>query len=191
MEPFIGEIRVFTCNFPPRGWAQCNGQILPIRQYTALFSILGNYYGGDGKTTFALPNLQGQVTIGAGQSSASGEIYSVADNGGESSVQLISTEMPVHTHTFSGGTAAQPVNTLLNAPTPNNCYISNTFAKANPSATSGTPGRSFGPATPPPNVLLNIASINVVGGSQAHDNMQPYVAVNYCIAMEGNFPQRP
>ncbi|RYD59410.1 MAG: phage tail protein [Sphingobacteriales bacterium] len=191
MEPFVGEIRVFGCNYAPRGWAQCNGQLLPIRQYTALFSILGVNYGGDGKTTFALPNLQCATAIGAGKSTASGTTYDVGDQGGENSVQLISTEMPMHTHTFNGGTAAQPVNTLTNTPTANQSYISNTFAKASPTATTGVPGRSFGPSTPAANVNLNPMAVSVVGGNQAHDNMQPFVAVNYCIAIEGVFPQRP
>lgn len=190
MEPFIGEIRVFGCSYAPQGWAQCNGALLPIRQYTALFSILGVNYGGDGKTTFGLPNLQGGVAIGAGQSAVSGTTYDVGDQGGEAGVQLISSEIPMHTHQFNGGTAAQPVNTLLGAPTANNCYISNTFAKA-PGVTTGFPGRSFGPNTTPANVMLGPAAVNVAGGGQAHDNMQPYVAVNYCIALEGTFPQRP
>jgi microcystin-dependent protein len=191
MEPFVGEIRVFGCNFAPRGWAQCNGQLMPISRYTALFSILGVNYGGDGKTTFALPNLQGGVAIGTGASSASGTTYDVGDQGGEPSVQLISSEVPMHTHTFNGGTAAQPVNSLLNAPTANNCYISNTFAKASASATSGVPGRSYAANTSPLNTTLSPVCVGVVGGGQAHENMQPFTTVNYCIALEGTFPQRP
>lgn len=190
MEPFVGEIRVFGCNFAPRGWAQCNGQLMQIRQYTALFSILGVNYGGNGTTTFALPNLQGQIAIGAGQGPGL-QPYDVGEQGGESGIQLISTEMPAHTHTFNGGTAAQPVTVLLNAPTSNNCYISNPFAKANPTAPAGVAGRAFGPNSNPANVLLNAACVSVAGGGQAHDNMQPFVTINYCIAIEGIFPQRP
>src|SRR5689334_24676494 len=102
--PFVAEIRIFAGNFAPRGWALCDGQLLPISQNTALFSLLGTFYGGDGKSTFALPNLQDSTPIGQGQSSASGSNYFVGEASGVSDVTLIITEMPVHTHTLKAYT---------------------------------------------------------------------------------------
>jgi microcystin-dependent protein len=188
MDPFIGEIRAFGNTYAPRGWAVCAGQLLPISQYPALFSLLGVMYGGNGTTNFALPNLMGQVAIGQGQLTG-GNDYVMGETGGTPGVTLISTEMPAHTHTFNGGTAAAPVTTLTNAPAANHSYISNAFVKN--SDTSGVPGRSYAPATPPANAMLNPLAVGVNGGSQPHSNMMPYVAINYCIALVGIFPQRP
>src|SRR4051812_35409541 len=111
--PFVAEIRIFACNFAPTGWAQCNGQLLPISQNTALFSLLGTFYGGDGKSTFALPNLQSSVALSQGKSSTGTE-YFLGQQGGEQFVTLLQTEMPLHTHSMMAATTPG----TLTAPAP-------------------------------------------------------------------------
>jgi len=187
MDAFIGEIRAFAFNFNPQQWALCNGQLLPIQQYTALFSILGITYGGNGTTNFALPNIQGSVLNSAGQM-LGGQNYSLGEVGGSASVSLSTAEIPMHNHVFNG---ASPVGGNINGVTVpvTGSFISNSFAKS--TATSGVVGRSYAPVSPPPGAILNPTSIGMSGGNQPHDNMMPNLVINYCIALQGEFPQRP
>jgi microcystin-dependent protein len=172
-DQFLAEIRIFGCNFAPRGWALCNGQILPIAQNTALFSLIGTFYGGNGQTTFALPNLQGQAPMHQHQGSGLSN-RTVGEQGGVQSVQLLQNEMPAHTHPVNASNG--PAN--LQAPAPdrvlgranNNVYLAST----NP--------LNLVPMAP--------EALTPVGGGQPHNNMQPYLTVNFCIALEGIFPQR-
>ncbi len=161
-EPFLAEIRIFSFSFPPKGWAACNGQLLPINQNQALFSLLGTTYGGNGITTFALPNLQGRVPVHVGNSIVLGE------SAGEASHTLIASEMPAHTHPATG--SSTPAN--LGDPTGNLWAMGN--AAYNPT----------------PNTTMNPASVLPVGGNQPHENMSPYLTLNFCIAMQGIFPSR-
>ena len=169
-EPILGEIRLFAGNFAPKGWALCNGQLLPIRQYTALFSLLGTYYGGDGKTTFALPDLQGRVPIGQGNGAGLTPRV-VGEAGGESAVSLSATEMPVHTHLAN--CSSQQSSTQ-----PEGAYWGSTGRGAN--AFAATVSTTLSPLAAQP-----------AGGSQPHNNMQPYLGMTFIVAMEGIFPERP
>ena len=176
MDPFVAEIKMFGCNFAPKGWAQCNGQLLPISQNTALFSLLGTMYGGDGKSTFALPNLQGSAALQQGQGS-SGTQYYQGQQGGEQSYTLITSEMPAHTHSAKGNDGDGQF------PTPG----TNTWA--GPGADRGLNwynDMTGSPAT----ALMSPMALNVIGGSQPHNNMMPYCVVNFCIALQGVFPPR-
>lgn len=187
MDPFLGEIKAFAFSFNPSAWLPCNGQLLPIQQYSALFSIIGIAYGGNGTTNFALPNIQGSVLNGAGQMPG-GDNYAVGETGGSSGVTLTTDTMPAHNHGFNGA-----ANTVINTVTTpvTGAYISNSVSKANLTAPAGVLGRAYAPATPVPNGVLNPASIGFSGGNQPHDNMMPYVAITYCIAIQGIFPARP
>lgn len=187
MDAFLGEIRAMGFGYNPQNWMICAGQILPIQRYTALFSLLGNYYGGDGKTTFQLPNLQGQVAISAGQSTV-GQDYVLGETGGTNNVTLLITDIPAHTHTANGANATQPVVNTVSTPA-NNTYVANPIAKT--TATSGTPGRGYAPATATPLAMLNPMAVGVTGSTLPHNNMMPYLAINYCICINGYFPQRP
>lgn len=163
-EPYISEIRIMSFNFPPRGWAQCNGQFLPINQNQALFSLLGTTYGGNGQTTFALPDMRGNVPVHMGNSFTEGQ------RGGEASHTLTQAEMPQHNHTAqassaSTGNVVVPTGALLASP------LNLTYA-------------------PTANVAMQAATIGNAGGSQAHENMQPYLTLNFCIALQGVFPSR-
>jgi len=171
---YLAEIRMFAGNFAPRNWALCNGQLLPISQNTALFSLLGTYYGGNGQTNFALPDLRGRAPMhwGNGPGLTSRVLGELS---GENTVTLLTTEMPAHTHTISGATipsstpgATPASNTLFTNSSPNGVYA----------AAVGTP------------VLLAPQSISTAGGSQPHNNTQPYQAVTFIIAMQGIFPAR-
>lgn len=169
-EPILGEIRLFAGNFAPKGWALCNGQLLPLRQYTALFSLLGTYYGGDGKTTFALPDLQGRVPIGQG-SGAGLTPREVGEAGGEPAVSLLTTEMPLHTHLAN-------CSSQQSSSQPEGAYWGSTGRGAN--AYAATPASS-----------LSVLAAQPTGGSQAHNNLQPFLGMTFIIAMEGIFPSRP
>lgn len=176
MDPFVAEIRMFGCNFAPTGWAQCNGQLLPISQNTALFSLLGTYYGGDGKTTFALPNLQGSAALGQGQSTT-GTFYDLGQLGGEPNVSLITSEIPSHVHTAKGNGGDGQI------PTPG----TNTWA--GPGAERGLNwynDLTTNPATTP----MSPQALSVTGSGLPHNNLMPYVVVNFCIALQGVFPPR-
>lgn len=171
-EPFIGQIMMAGFNFAPRGWALCNGQLMSIAQNTALFSLLGTYYGGDGRVTFGLPNLQGRATIQQGQGPGLSP-YTIGEMSGEPNVSLISTEMPMHTHLpnslSSPGSQASPVNALW---------------------AGEAAGITFTYATGPANATMNVMAIGLAGGSQPHSNQQPYLAITFCIALEGIYPSR-
>jgi len=172
--PFVAEIRMFGFNFAPKGWAFCAGQLLPISQNTALFSLLGTFYGGDGKSTFALPNFEGTCGLSQGQSSASGQQYFIGEQSGVQFVTLITTEMPVHTHNVGVEVGRLAVN-----PTP----APDQFIGK---ASGGSP--FF--ATPTSGQFMNPNGIGISGGSQPHNNMQPYLTLNFCIALQGVFPAR-
>jgi len=178
--PFLAEIRIFPFNFAPKGWAFCDGQLMPISQNTALFSLLGTFYGGDGKSNFALPNLQGNVAIHTTQYSGNspfGQFY-LGQTGGVDYVTLLTSEMPAHTHTAqadfdnNNATASSPSGAV-----PVNATPIHTFS--NPSGQT------------PQIAMMNPAMISVAGGSQPHNNMMPYLTLNYCIALQGIFPARP
>lgn len=170
-DPFVAEIRIYGFNFAPKGWAFCNGQILPLSQNTALFALLGTTYGGDGKSTFALPNLQGSVPMHPGQGPGL-SLHDLGEIGGSSTVTLLQSEMPSHPHT------AFPKTSLGNSQTPvAQSWAGSTIAKQYVSTA--------------PNVQMNFAAIGITGGSQPHNNMSPYLTLNFCIALQGVFPQRP
>jgi microcystin-dependent protein len=163
-EPFLSEIRIFSFNFPPKGWAFCNGQFLPINQNQALFSLLGTTYGGDGRTTFALPNLQGQVPIHFGGN------FSLGEKGGEAAHTLIQSEMPQHLHQLQAAGAPGTVITTGG----------NVLGNAGSQVYTGAQQL----------VPMNPLCVTNVGGSQPHPNMQPYLVLNFCIALQGIFPSR-
>jgi microcystin-dependent protein len=162
-EPFLSEIRIFSFNFPPKGWAMCNGQLLPINQNQALFSLLGTTYGGNGQTNFALPDLRGNASIHFGNG------HTLGEKGGSSAVTVNIQQLPTHLHTLNAtntnGAIANPTNAYLGA-------VNNMYG--------------------PPNNLttMNPASVSNVGGSQPHNNMMPYLVLNFCIALQGIFPSR-
>jgi len=171
-DPFVAEVRAFCFNFAPKGWAFCDGQLLPISQNTALFSLLGTYYGGDGKSTFALPNLMGcRVPLGAGQGAGLSDRY-LGEVGGNPYVTLIDSELPMHSHSLN--TTSTPAD--VSSPTP-------TTALAR---TTGKPGY----AAPQNLTQLNVQTIGPAGGSLPHNNLMPYVVLSYCIALQGVFPPR-
>lgn len=178
MEGTIGEIRLFAGNFAPRNWAFCAGQILSIAQNTALFSILGTTYGGNGQTTFGLPDLRGRVAISPGQGPGLPS-YSLGQVSGETNHTLIITEMPAHNHSASllassdGPTSNNPSNNYM-ATGSRSVAMDNIYAGTNPNATMGS----------------NSVQVGITGGSQPHNNMQPYLAVNYIICMFGVYPSR-
>ncbi len=166
-DPFLGEVRVFAFNYAPRGWAACNGQLLPISQNQALFALLGTTYGGDGRTNFALPNLQARAAMHRNQTFPQGSV------GGQQQHTLVSGEMAQHTHALavSGAGGDQP--------TPGTHYLA-----------ASSFGNTYAPANSPLNAPLAPAAILPFGGSQPHNNMSPYLAVNFCIALQGIFPSR-
>ena len=173
-DQFVAEIRIFPFNFPPTGWAFCEGQLMPISQNTALFSLLGTTYGGDGKSTFALPNMQGNAPMQPGQ----GQGLSLRDLGemsGVESITLLQSEMPFHAHSMRAvsqpGDLADPTTrSIARAPT----------------------GNPFQTTTNDANVVsMAFQALAVAGGGLPHNNMQPYLTLNFCIALQGIFPQRP
>ena len=169
-EPFVGEIRMFGFNFAPVGWALCNGQLLPISQNQALFALLGTTYGGDGTATFALPNLQSRVPIHQGQGAGLSP-YAQGQAGGTEAVTLAAAQMPEHTHRVKASNSAAaadgPAGRVL--------------------ARSGSHIYTHQPDT---STVMNANMLGDTGGSEPHDNIQPYLAVNFCIALEGIFPAR-
>jgi microcystin-dependent protein len=171
-DPFVAEIRIFPFNFAPKGWAWCDGQLLPLSQNTALFSLLGTTYGGDGKSTFALPDLQGRAPMHQGQGPGL-SLHDLGETGGAESVALLESEIPAHNHSIGAqntplGGVATPGGNTLNRPASGNLYN-----VANPAPTAMSP-EGLAPA----------------GGDQPHNNMQPYLTVNFCIALQGVFPPR-
>lgn len=175
---FIAEIRIFAGNFPPKGWAFCDGQIMPISQNTALFSLLGTTYGGDGKTTFALPNLNGCTPIGFGNGPGLTP-RSEGEQGGVDVVTLQTTEMPAHSHIVNGGSLNVPgYQGTGNSDTPVNSYSANC-----PKAYNSTADTKM-------NTTGSTAEIGVSGGNQPHNNLQPYLVLRYIIALQGIYPPR-
>ena len=169
-DQYLGEIRAFGINFAPQGWAACNGQLLPISQNTALFSLLGAQYGGDGKSTFGLPNLQGNVAMGSGQG-AGLTPRNPGDAGGTETVTLTEAQTPAHNH------AANCNAGNGNQPAPLNGFWAQDLGGANEYGDTGPAQMATGALQP-------------VGGIQAHNNVQPYLAVLYCIALVGIYPPR-
>ena len=169
-EPFLGEIRMFGFNFAPTGWALCNGQLLPINQNTALFSLLGTFYGGNGTTTFALPDLQSRVPVHQGTGTGL-RTYVVGQSGGAETVKLNGDQMPAHSHrvraTRSAADSDNPFDRVLAQPS-QHAYL----------------------GAPDATTVMNSAMIADAGGGQPHDNIQPYLTVNFCIALTGIYPSR-
>jgi len=171
-DPFVAEIRMFGGNFAPTGWALCNGQLMPISQNTALFSLLGTYYGGDGKSTFALPNLQGSFPIAQGQGNGLTERV-LGEQSGTGNVTLLQSEIPQHTHAI-------------------NAY-SDDAADVNQPSPAAILGASAGLNLYSPtasNTTMNVQALSVYGASLPHNNMQPYLTVTFMIALQGVFPPR-
>ena len=172
--PFLAEIRIFTGNFAPKGWALCDGQLMPISQNTALFSLLGTTYGGDGKSNFAIPNLQGCAPMQAGQGPGL-SLRDLGETGGEQAVTLLQTEMPAHSHTaqaaLTGGGVTSPTN--------------NAWA-------SGLKGHApaFVASNPQTNVQMNPFATSIAGGNLPHNNMPPFLGLTFIIALQGVFPAR-
>ncbi len=173
MDPFVAEIRIVPFNFAPRGWAFCDGQIMPISQNTALFSLLGTQYGGDGKSNFALPNLQNSVAIHSDQYSGSGQ-YPIGSMSGTQTVTLLQTEIPAHGHQVSADILSVDISTT----SPSNAILGN-----------ATPAQLYS-NTPSPNVQMSFQMVGPAGGSLPHNNMQPSLTLNYCIALQGVYPPR-
>lgn len=171
-DPFVAEIRMFGFNFAPTGWAQCNGQLLPISQNTALFSLLGTFYGGDGKSTFALPNLQGNVPLHQGQGQGLSQRF-LGEQSGSQFVTLLVSEIPLHTHAMQANAAPG----TLNAPD-------------NGRAIARSSGGNVYKAGSNADTQMAFQELLPAGGSLPHNNMQPYLVVNFCIALQGVFPPR-
>ena len=170
MDPFVAEIRIFPFNFAPKGWAFCDGQLLPLSQNTALFSLLGTTYGGNGKSNFALPDMQGNVPMHPGQGPGL-SLHDLGETGGSDTVSLLESEIPSHSHAYfvsqSDATDQSPANQELAAGVGIGAY-----------------------ATPGALVQLAPNGIAPAGGDQPHNNLQPYLTLNFCIALQGVFPPR-
>jgi microcystin-dependent protein len=165
-EPFLSEIRIMSFGFPPKGWALCDGQLLPINQNQALFSLLGTTYGGDGRVNFGLPNLQGRAPLHMGSN------HTLGERGGEQGHTLSISEIPTHTHVLSGSSTQASTNvpagnTVLSASNPQNCYAQATNL-----------------------IAMSPQAIGNTGGSQAHLNMMPFLVLNFSIALQGIFPSQ-
>lgn len=178
-DQFVAEIRIFPFNFPPKGWTFCQGQLMPISQNTALFSLLGTTYGGDGRSTFGLPDLQGQATVHPGQGSGL-SLYDLGQTGGTETVTLLTSEMPFHNHTMYATSATGTTATASG----------NQFAavSAGGTKTSSSTGQIYG--TTPSNASTLTSPFGPAGGSLPHNNMMPYLTLNFCIALQGIYPPR-
>lgn len=172
--PILGEIRIFAGNFAPQGWFLCQGQLLPISQYEALYNLIGTTYGGDGQTTFGLPNLQGRGPVHIGQGLGLSN-YVLGQASGSETVTLTSNQMPAHTHLFQAGVNTDGTKTTLFDGT--NAYPGVTSGATYASTTDSTMGTMTGPG-------------GITGGNQPHENMQPFLAVNFIIAYEGIYPSQ-
>ena len=170
MDPFVAEIRIFPFNFPPKGWAFCDGQLLPLSQNTALFSLLGTTYGGDGKSNFALPNMQGNAPMHPGQGPGL-SLHDLGETGGSETVSLLESEISSHSHGFiasqADGISRLPAGNMV----------------ANMIGVNGY-------ATPGTIVQMSDQALTPAGGDQPHNNMQPYLTLNFCIALQGVYPPR-
>jgi microcystin-dependent protein len=173
--PFLGELKIISWNFPPKGWAFANGSLLPINQNQALFSLFGTTYGGDGRVNFGLPNLQGRVPVHMGNSFTLGQL------GGEQAHTVSISELPAHNHTMSAKAASQIiVGAAFPGPT-------KAIAEAISVATNHPLVQNFGTTTL---AAMNPASVGPIGGSQAHNNMQPFLCLNIIVALQGIFPSQ-
>jgi microcystin-dependent protein len=166
-DPFVAEIRIFGFNFAPRGWAVCDGQLLPISQNTALFSLLGTYYGGDGKSTFALPDLKRRMAIQAGPTNAE---PSLGEYGGAASVTLVAAEMPTHAHSMMASNGASQSSPAGAVP-------------------GSSPSRAYRSLAP--DAAARADFVQAAGGGQPHNNLPPYLVMSFCIALQGIYPPRP
>jgi len=171
-DPFVAEIRIFPFNFAPRGWAWCDGQLLPLSQNTALFSLLGTTYGGNGKSNFALPNMQGNVPMHPGQGPGL-SLYDLGQTGGSETVTLLESEIPAHSHVFNcSGAPADAQQPTNNSP----ARITGALPYAAPAGA--------------PLVSMAAEAVAPAGGDQPHNNMMPYLTFYFCIALQGVFPPR-
>jgi microcystin-dependent protein len=170
-DPFVAEIRIFPFNFAPKGWAWCDGQLLPLSQNTALFSLLGTTYGGNGKSNFALPDLQGRAPMHPGQGPGL-SLHDLGEQGGSETVTLLESEIPAHPHGMQAN--AFPAN--IQAPSPQRALA------------QSTGGVAYKP--PPVNTTMSSQAIGPAGGDQPHNNMQPYLTFYFNIALQGVFPPR-
>jgi microcystin-dependent protein len=174
-DPFVAEIRIFPFNFAPKGWAWCNGQLLPLSQNTALFSLLGTTYGGNGKSNFALPDLEGRAPMHPGQGPGL-SLHDLGETGGSETVTLLESEIPAHSHSWQAsnaeGIAQSPVGNLV---------------------AGGTGGIAMYAPPPPPGSLTPLSgnALGPAGGDQPHNNMMPYLTFYFNIALQGVFPARP
>ena len=178
--PFVAEITIFAFNFAPTGWALCQGQLLPISQNTALFSLLGTTYGGDGKSTFALPNMQDNTAVSFGQGPGL-SLYDLGEQIGSPTVTLLQTELPIHSHFFSANTGA---GTTLSA-SGNQLGVGHTGTKL-----ASNDANIYSTAVNKATTALSPAAIGIAGQSQPHNNEQPNLTLNFCIALQGVFPPR-
>lgn len=169
-DQYLGEIRMFAGNYAPEGWAMCNGQLLSISQNAALYSLIGTTYGGDGQTTFALPDLQGRVPVHTGKNTETGTVYPMGQKGGTETVTLVADQLPKHTHAVNAQSEAGTTSAAANnywATGPVNMYA-NTDA----------------------NGMMGSSAIGVTGGNMAHNNVMPYFAVTFIIALQGIYPSQ-
>jgi microcystin-dependent protein len=186
-EPFLGEIMLFAGTFAPRGYALCNGQLLSITQNTALFSLLGTTYGGDGRTTFALPDLRGRFPLGAGQGPGNLSPYNLGQPGGSETITLSTAQLPAHTHSV-GGIPATTAAATSSSP------AGNVLAVANGRTTTSEENltlNTYAPAgTSPATTLGSGGTTGSTGNGQPISNLSPYLALNFCIAVQGIYPSR-
>ncbi|MEP6919709.1 MAG: tail fiber protein [bacterium] len=173
MDPFVAEIRIFGFNFAPLGWAFCNGQILPISQNTALFSLLGTTYGGDGRSTFALPDMQGNAPMHPGQGPGL-SLHDLGETAGSEFITVLDSEMPAHSHFIQSKGAPPPANAGIPDPAV-------ALARSNGGSAYTLPANL---------AAMNFQTIAPTGGGLPHNNMMPYVTLNFCIALQGVFPPR-
>jgi microcystin-dependent protein len=171
-DPFVAEIRIFPFNFAPKGWAFCDGQLLPLSQNTALFSLLGTTYGGNGKSTFALPDLQGRSPMHPGQGPGL-SLHDLGETGGSETVTLLESEIPVHAHIMRGSTD----DAALQAPSPQR-----TFGRSGNGSAYQLSNANL--------TQLAAEALAPAGGDQPHNNLMPYLTLNFCIALQGVFPPR-
>jgi microcystin-dependent protein len=174
MDPFVAEIRIFPFNFAPKGWAWCDGQLLPLSQNTALFSLLGTTYGGDGKSNFALPDLQGRAPMHPGQGPGL-SLHDLGETGGSDTVSLLESEIPSHAHALRASSSPS------DSPGPGG----NSFARVASGATPYTPS-----SPTPPFVSMSPNALAPAGGDQPHNNLQPYLTFYFNIALQGVYPPR-